>query len=239
MGNLDLESAMRLAIVTGGSAGIGLATAERFLDRGYAVVNLSRRPCPIDRVTHIRCDLASDFAGEIAAELDPILRGADEIALIHNASRLANDTATETASGDLRTVLDINVVAINTLNGLVVPRMGAGSSVLFVGSTLSEKAVPGSFSYVISKHAQIGMMRACCQDFAGMGIHTACICPGFTDTEMLREHVPADAMEAVRGMSAFNRLIEPSEIAETLLWAAASPVINGSVIHANLGQVER
>lgn len=239
MGRLDMEATLKLAIVTGASAGIGLATAEKFLDHGYEVVNLSRRPCPLPAVTHIRCDLAADFVDEIAGALGPILERADEIALIHNASRLANDTATETASGDLRTVLDINVVAINTLNRLVLPHMGAGSCVLFVGSTLSEKAVPGSFSYVISKHAQIGMMRACCQDFAGSGIHTACICPGFTDTEMLREHVPTDAMDAVRGMSAFNRLIEPGEIADALLWAATSPVINGSVIHANLGQVER
>jgi len=56
---------------------------------------------------------------------------------------------------------------------------------------------------------------------------------------VLGEHVPADAMAAVRAMSAFNRLIEPDEIAEALLWAATRPVINGSVIHANLGQVER
>ena len=239
MGPFDMEATLKLAIVTGASAGIGLATAEKFLDHGYEVVNLSRRPCPLAAVTHIRCDLAADFVDEIAGVLGPILERADEIALIHNASRLANDTATETASDDLRTVLDINVVAINTLNRLVLPHMGAGSCVLFVGSTLSEKAVPGSFSYVISKHAQIGMMRACCQDFAGSGVHTACICPGFTDTEMLREHVPSDAMDAVRGMSAFNRLIEPGEIADALLWAATSPVINGSVIHANLGQVER
>lgn len=239
MGRLDMEATLKLAIVTGASAGIGLATAGKFLDHGYEVVNLSRRPCPLPAVSHIRCDLATSFVDEIAGALGPILERADEIALIHNASRLANDTATETASDDLRTVLDINVVAINTLNRLVLPHMGAGSCVLFVGSTLSEKAVPGSFSYVISKHAQIGMMRACCQDFAGSGIHTACICPGFTDTEMLREHVPTDAMDAVRGMSAFNRLIEPGEIADALLWAATSPVINGSVIHANLGQVER
>ena len=239
MGPLGMEATLKLAIVTGASAGIGLATAGRFLDHGYSVVNLSRRPCPLAAVTHIRCDLAANFADEIANALAPILEGADEIALIHNASRLASDTATETSSDALRTVLDINVVAINTLNRLVLPHMGQGSCVLFVGSTLSEKAVPGSFSYVISKHAQIGMMRACCQDLAGSGIHTACICPGFTDTEMLRDHVPADAMDAVRGMSAFNRLIEPDEIADALLWAASSPVINGSVIHANLGQVER
>ncbi len=159
--------------------------------------------------------------------------------MIHNASRLANDSALETGDEPLRDVLQINVLAINSLNRWLIPRMGAGSSILFVGSTLSEKAVPGSFSYAVSKHAQVGMMRAACQDLAGTGIHTACICPGFTDTEMLRDHVPADAMDSVRGMSAFNRLIEPGEIADALLWAAASPVINGAVIHANLGQVER
>jgi NAD(P)-dependent dehydrogenase (short-subunit alcohol dehydrogenase family) len=83
------------------------------------------------------------------------------------------------------------------------------------------------------------MMRATCQDLAGRQIHTACICPGFTDTEMLRTHVPADAMDAISGMSAFERLVRPEEIADTLFWAARSPVINGAVIHANLGQVER
>ena len=229
----------RLAIITGASAGIGLATAARFLDAGCAVANLSRRPCPLAAATHIRCDLADPAFPEAAAEpLAPLLAGAERIALIHNASRLANDTAAATESDDLRAVLEVNVVAVNSLNRLVLPHMGAGSCVLFVGSTLAEKAVPGSFTYVLSKHAQVGMMRATCQDLAGTGVHTACVCPGFTDTEMLRAHVPADAMDAVRGMSAFGRLIEPAEIAEALFWAAGAPVVNGSVIHANLGQVE-
>jgi NAD(P)-dependent dehydrogenase (short-subunit alcohol dehydrogenase family) len=117
--------------------------------------------------------------------------------------------------------------------------MAPGSSILYVGSTLGEKAVPNSFSYVTSKHASIGMMRSTCQDLAGTGIHTACINPGFTDTEMLREHVPADVMPQIAAMSAFERLIQPEEIAQTLLFAAQSPVINGATINANLGQVER
>ena len=159
--------------------------------------------------------------------------------LLHNASRLVNDTALATPSDALRAVLETNVVAANTLNGHVLPHMGDGSAILYVGSTLSEKAVPGSFSYVVSKHAIVGMMRATCQDLAGTGVHTACVCPGFTDTEMLREHVPDDAMASVSAMSAFGRLIEPREIAATLLFAAENPVLNGAVLHANLGQVER
>ena len=231
---------MNLLLITGASAGIGTRTAEAFLEAGYEVVNLSRRPCPVDGVTHIRCDLARpDFLADIADGLAPRLRAAGRVALVHNASRLVNDTASTTPSDDLRAVLETNVVAANTLNGHVLAHMDAGSCILYVGSTLSEKAVPGSFSYVVSKHAIVGMMRATCQDLAGTGIHTACVCPGFTDTEMLREHVPADAMAAVASMSAFGRLIEPAEIAATLLFAAEHPVLNGSVVHANLGQVER
>ena len=231
---------MKLAIVSGASAGIGLATAKRFLDAGYRVVNLSRRPCPLSGIVDLRCDLSDPgFPDALGPQLQPQLEAATETALIHNASRLSNDTADDTSSDDLRAVLEVNVVGINSLNRLAISTMGDGSCVLFVASTLAEKAVPGSYSYVLTKHAQVGMMRALCQDLAGTGIHTACICPGFTDTEMLRAHVPPEAMDAVRGMSAFNRLIDPAEIAETLFWAATAPVINGSVLHANLGQIEK
>lgn len=231
---------MKLAIVSGASAGIGLATAKRFLDAGYRLVNLSRRPCPLSGIVDLRCDLSDPgFPDALGPELKAHLEAASETALIHNASRLSNDTADDTSSDDLRAVLEVNVVGINSLNRLAIPNMGNGSCILFVASTLAEKAVPGSYSYVLTKHAQVGMMRALCQDLAGTGIHTACICPGFTDTEMLRAHVPPEAMDAVRGMSAFNRLIDPEEIAETLFWAATTPVINGSVVHANLGQIER
>ena len=132
------------------------------------------------------------------------------------------------------------MVGINSLNQLLLPRLPSGSSVLYVGSTLSEKAVPNSFSYVVSKHAQLGIMRATCQDLMGSGVHTALICPGFTDTEMLRTHLGADpdVGRMIAGMNSFNRLIEPTEIAELIRWAHHNPVINGAVLHANLGQKE-
>jgi NAD(P)-dependent dehydrogenase (short-subunit alcohol dehydrogenase family) len=119
--------------------------------------------------------------------------------------------------------------------------MGTGSSILYVGSTLSEKAVANTASYVTSKHAVVGLMRATTQDLIGEKIHSAAVCPGFTATEMLLTHLgDNDEVRAfLEGMSAFHRLIEPKEIAKTLLFCAQNPVINGSVIHANLGQVEQ
>ncbi len=230
---------MKLMVITGASAGIGLATARRFADDGFTVVNLSRRKCPLDVVTHMNCDLSvPGFLDTISPQLTPLLDQADQITLIHNASRLENDSAVETPSNQFREILEINLVAPNSLNYMIIPYMREGSSILYVGSTLGEKAVPGSYTYVVTKHALIGMMRSTCQDLAGRGIHTACVCPGFTDTEMLRHHVPAEAMDSVRAMSAFGRLIDPEEIADTLHWAAHAAVINGAVLHANLGQVE-
>ena len=231
---------MKCLLITGASAGIGLHTAQRFIAEGYTVINLSRRRCPLDKVNHINCDLASSgFLERISPQLNPLLTQAEEIVLIHNAARMNNDSAVETPSNSFRDTLEINLIAPNSLNYYAIPFMRPGSSILYVGSTLAEKAVPGSYSYVVSKHAMIGMMRATCQDLAGRQIHTACICPGFTDTEMLRSHVPEEAMDSVRNMSAYERLIDPDEIAECLFWASSNPVINGSTLHANLGQIER
>jgi len=230
---------MKYLFITGASAGIGMSAAQLFLDDGYSVINLSRRVCPEKRVMHFSADLSdSNFLNPIKDELENILQDAEEIVLVHNAAKLTNDKVDSTDSNDLRQIMEINLIASNTLNRNLIPLMKPGSSILYLGSTLSEKAVPNSFSYVTSKHAVIGMMRATCQDLISTGIHTSCICPGFTDTEMLRKHVPDEFMDTIKEMSAYGRLVKPGEIAATILWASQNPVINGSVLHANLGQIE-
>ena len=231
---------MPCLVITGASSGIGLATARAFIETGYEVINLSRSACNVDGVTNIACDLADpNVLPDIEAKLNAGIAGAETLCLVHNAARLAHDCVAEVSPEELRSVYEINLIAPAVLNRMLLPSMSPGSSILYVGSTLGEKAVSGSFSYVTSKHAAIGMMRATCQDLAGSGVHTACINPGFTDTEMLRDHIPADVMPEIAQMSAYGRLIEPSEIARTLLFAAQTPVINGSVMNANLGQIER
>lgn len=230
---------MSTLIISGASSGIGLATAELFLDANFQVVNISRRACPLEAVNSIRCDLSQpDFAETLKPDLTRLLDSSEKTVLIHNAAKYLNDTAVDATPEDLNSALQVNVSAPHELNRMCLPYMNPGSCILYVGSTLGEKAVAGCFSYLTTKHAQIGMMRALCQDLVGKGIHTANICPGFTDTEMLRTHVPIDQMEGVASLSAFGRLVEPIEIARCLRFVSENPALNGSVIHANLGQVE-
>ncbi len=227
-------------IITGASRGIGKAIAAAFLAAGWQVLNLSRHTCDLEQVKNIPLDLAAaDWETALEPDLKNSLPTTSRICLVHNAATLYKDRVNSITAEQLRQVLEVNVVAPARLNRLILPYMQAGSSIIYIGSTLSEKAVSNAFSYVTSKHAIAGMMKATCQDVAGSGIHTACICPGFTDTPMLRKHLNQDeqTLVQIQEMTAFKRLVQPVEIAKMVLFCADQPVINGAVIHANLGQI--
>lgn len=240
----------KLLIITGASKGIGLATAKLFQAKGYHVINVSRTDCPLSGVTNLNIDLADTrwrdrHAASIlnavdVAEKEGFSADQGHIVLIHNAAMMTKDTV-ENIDGDvLRTVLQLNVVAPAELNTLLLPRMAQGSSILYISSTLGRKAVANTHAYVVSKHAAIGQMRATCQDLAGSMIHTAAVCPGFTKTEMLSEHLGAnpEIYQQITAGIAHRRLAQPSEIADTLYFCADNPVINGAILDANLGQIE-
>ena len=232
---------MKRAIITGASQGIGKATAALMVEAGYEVINLSRQRSALSGVEDIGVDLAAALTQNTLPDLlRPLLRSPAVTVLVHNAFRHEHDSASDLTDADFAAILNLNLQAPNALNRLLIPTMQRGSSILYIGSTLSEKAVAGAFSYVVTKHALVGMMRATTQDLVGRGIHSACICPGFTDTPMLRQHLgtDVDVLAKVSGRSAEGRLIEPEEIAHTIRFAAEQPVVNGAVIHANLGQIE-
>lgn len=230
----------KLLIITGGSRGIGEATIQRFLAAEFSVINLSRTPAKNPSVLSLSADFSQpDWLNAHATKLTERVQSAETCCVIHNTALLLKDT-TQSAASDMARVFQVNVIAAMQLNALLIPAMRSGSSVLYTGSTLSDKAVANACSYSVSKHATLGLMRATCQDLAGTGIHTACVGPGFTDTEMLRAHVghSDDILSALGKTTAFGRLIQPKEIAELFFFCAQNPVVNGSMLHANLGQIE-
>lgn len=234
----DSDNTGKCLVITGGSKGIGLATVHRFQRAGYRIVNLSRSPLPLAGAEHIAVDLADpDWTEAVAERLLGAVDGARALALVHNSALQVPGGVDAIDAADFRRMLEINVVAPTRLNRLLLPQMRPSSSILYIGSTLCLRATPGMAAYVACKHALLGLMRSTCQDLAGRGIHTACICPGFTDTEMLREFAGA-ALDHIRARCTQGRLIEPDEIADVIHFAAEHPVVNGSALGADLGLVE-
>lgn len=228
-------------IITGASRGIGKATAIHFAKNKWNVVNLSRRPCSYKPVNNLTIDL-TEKGWNIQHEetIKSALKGCGRICLVHNAGLLVKDSVCDMSIGTLREVLEISLIAPTILNNMIIPMMKKGSSILYIGSTLSEKAVRDTASYVTAKHGVNGLMRATCQDLHGKGIHTACICPGFTETEMLFAHLGQNqqVINTIAESMSEKRLIQPEEMAEFIFYCANSPVINGATLHAHLGQIE-
>lgn len=232
----------RVLLISGASKGIGLATAARFSAAGYGVVNLSRSPCEVAGVTNLTVDLSQEnWVEKHGDEVLTALVGAEQIVVLHNAALMTKESVRDIDVASFRAVLQLNVVAPAQLNKLVLPLMLEGSSILYISSTLGTKAVANTHAYVVSKHAVIGQMRATCQDLAGASIHTAAVCPGFTETEMLQEHLGSNPQlrAQINSTIALGRLVEPREIAETVWFCSQTSAINGAVIDANNGQIER
>lgn len=228
-------------IITGGSKGIGKATIELFLQNQWHIINVSRTACNMDSVTNVSIDLTDpNWPTQHQDSLVKLVKDSDQICLVHNASICIRDTVQEFDIKTFRDTLEINVIAPAILNKVLLPHIKPKSSIIYIGSTLSEKAVSNNASYTTSKHAIVGLMRSTCQDLNNTFIHTCCICPGITDTEMLRARVNHDEniLNSLSQIQSEKRLIEPKEIADVIWFAANHAVINGSVIHAHLGQIE-
>jgi NAD(P)-dependent dehydrogenase (short-subunit alcohol dehydrogenase family) len=157
---------------------------------------------------------------------------------VHNAAMLLHDDIEDSRDADLQEAWQANVMAPVQLNRALLPYMDEGSSIIYVGSSLRDRAAPKRLSYVVSKHAQIGLMRATALEVAERGIHAACVCPGITDTEVARAHFgdEAGSMEQfVLRDAPLKRALRPADIAQLIYFCAGTQTVNGAVIDANVG----
>lgn len=226
-------------VITGGSRGIGEKTIRCFQKNGWLAVNISRSASTIPDVINRKIDLSSlqEIEKNSAVLLDSV-KNATQLCLVHNAAFYKRDQIDSLDIEDLQHTLQINVVSATALNKLFIPLMKPGSSIIYLGSTLAVKAVPGSASYIISKHAIVGLMKATCQDLIAKNIHTCCICPGLVDTQLLKETMDSEMVDyLVNNVIIGKRLIEPEEIANLIYYCSTTNLINGATLQANLGQV--
>ena len=202
----------KVAWISGGNSGIGAATAQLFAEEGAAVAVVARRIEQCREVAEKIVDnggralaLSCDAADENAVR-ESIARTAKEFGgldiLVNNAGMVDIRPLHESSLEQWENVMGVNVRSMFLALKYGWPHLqkNARSYVVNVGSISSFVGQAGTPVYTTSKHAVLGLTRSIALDYAAFGLRCNCVCPGITDTPMLREHLSAhgDADEALR-----------------------------------------
>jgi 3-oxoacyl-[acyl-carrier protein] reductase len=211
----------KTALVTGGSQGIGHATALALRDLGATVIVTGTRAAftdyddPIDGVTYIQSDLARPEArAALAAQITTL------DVLVNNAG---TGRPNEYDQDAFETVIDINLNAVMDLSMRLFPALkSAGGSIVNVGSLASFLALKETPAYTASKAGLLGLTRALGDKWALEGVRVNLVAPGFIATRMTAP-MRADAGYEGRLLKSvpMRRWGQASEVAEAILFLAS------------------
>jgi NAD(P)-dependent dehydrogenase (short-subunit alcohol dehydrogenase family) len=242
----------KVAVVTGGSAGIGLATATRFVAEGAFVYITGRREEEIDRAARALGDRAVGVQGDIAKaeDLDRLFARVREerghIDVLFANAGIANlaplGAITEKQVDD---IFDVNVKGTLFTVQKALPLLRKGSSIILIGSTTGVMGTPAFSVYSASKAAIRNFARSWALDLKGTGIRVNVLSPGPTQTPALmgvaEESGDRDALLAgLSGGTALGRIGDAAEIAAAAVFLAAddSSFMTGSEIFVDGGYAQ-
>jgi len=225
----------KVAIVTGGNAGIGEAVAKRFAEEGAAVVITGRRQSELDRVmSGIRHNKGKGLtvAGSVTDEphvRDVAQRTLDSFGridiLVNNAG--IGDFGKrihETDDATWATVMDVNLTGVFRMTRAVVPQMlkQARGAIVNISSVASLVGIPGAPAYATSKGGLDAFTRALAIDYAKDGIRCNVVNPGLIDTPMAAPLMTnPDMLQPILNHYAIRRPGTPEEVANMVLYLAS------------------
>ena len=234
----------KVAIVTGGSKGIGCSIAERFTNEGAKVIICSRTESELsEAATKIGCESykldVSDSKGvKSMAEWFSKKHGKLDI-LVNNAGLLRPGKITKTTEEDWDLQINVNLKGPFLMSNNFLPHMNDGGSILNISSTVGLRAMRGAAAYCASKGGVVNLTRAMALDLAGK-IRVNCICPAVVDTPMVDERVQAGnvSREVLASVQPIGRMGKPEEIAAMALHLCGPEAewTTGSIITVDGGQ---
>jgi len=211
----------KTAIITGGSAGIGKAIAEEFVDQGASVV-IANRTEETGRAaaeelgcSFIQCDVSSYDSVKSMVERTVDDHGSLDI-LVNNAGIGMTGTVETTPLEDWHKLMDINLNGVVYGTRAAMPHLLESSgTVLNVASVFGLVGGPQTAAYATAKGAVINFTRTTAVDYAEDGVRVNSICPGFVETEMTEPVLGEDSFyEFVLNQTPINRIAQPEEVAE-------------------------
>ena len=246
MGQLD----GRTALVTGGTSGIGRATAQRFVDEGAFVFVTGRRQEALDDTVAQLGSHAQGVRGDVASldDLDRVFaavaeRGSGLDILFANAGGGSFATLQDVTPEHFDQTFSANVRGTLFTVQKALPMLNRGASVVLTGSTAATSGVPAFGVYGASKAAVRAFARTWAVELADRGVRVNAVVPGPTETEGLRglalDTGTADALVAQLGNALpIGRPGQPSEIASAVLFLASdqSSFMTGSELFVDGGE---
>ncbi|CAM4045196.1 SDR family NAD(P)-dependent oxidoreductase [Bordetella tumulicola] len=250
----------RHALITGGARGIGLACARALQQRGATLTLLGRNQTALDEavaalgsqatVRAVVADIADEAAVRAAFEQATRDAGAVDI-LVNNAGQAVSQRFDRTDAALWQSMLAVNLTGTFHCTQAALPGMLAAGwgRIINVASTAGLIGYAYTSAYCAAKHGVMGLTRALALEVARRGITVNAVCPGFTETNIVREAVSnivsktGRTAEAARDeLAARNpqgRLVQPEEVAQAVAWLAlpASASINGQAIAVDGGEV--
>ena len=235
----------KVAVVTGGTRGIGYAIVKKFLENGASVVLWGSRQETVDRaLERLRQDnpdcqvtgMAPDLGSyeEVARALDSVKKKYGKIdIMVNNAGISARDSLYDYNPEDFDRIMDLNVNSVFRCSkaAAAIMREHGGGVILNTSSMVSFYGQPAGSGYPASKFALNGLTKSLARELGRDHIRVNAVAPGVTRTDMM-EAVPQEVIEPIVRTIPLGRLGEAEDIANAFLFQASdmASYITGAII---------
>lgn len=257
----------RHALVTGAGSGIGAAITQTLAQAGCRLTLCGRSQEKLQvqaeilraQVPHVALliapmDVADEQSVQAAVQQAQARFGPINL-LINNAGQAQSQTFAKTDARLWQQMLGVNLTGTYHCIQAVLPGMlesastGVPGRIINMASTAGLKGYAYVSAYAAAKHGVIGLTKALALELARKGITVNAICPGYTETEIVREAVrnivsktgqsEAEALQTLAAGNPQRRLVLPAEVAQSVMWLCApgSDAINGQAIAIDGGEI--